>query len=127
MKKKFYLRYFLFAVLLFIGAQCSNTGNNRVGAVCRNQCITDQALCYLITTQGTNPAAYQSNGVCQLLFVGCVSGCESGTRYVSSNRTSSSRSSSGSGRSSSSGGGGSSGGGSSGGGSSGGGHGGGGH
>ncbi len=122
--KQYVLRILISLIAFFLFAQCSNTGTNRTSAACRNQCLVEQSLCYLVTTQGGALRSAEPNLTCQFLFVSCLSGCDATKRYTSSSRSSSrSSSSSGGGRS----GGGSSGGGSSGGGSSGGGHGGSGH
>lgn len=119
----FMLRIFFSLLVLFLFAQCSNVGTYRSSAACRNQCLVEQSLCYLVTTQGAAVKSFEPNVTCQFLFLSCVSSCDSTKRSSSTSRSSSRSSSSGGGRS----GGGSSGGGSSGGGSSGGGHGGSGH
>ncbi len=125
MKIQIVLRRLIFVLALFLFTQCSNSGNKKVGAACRNQCLVQQSLCYLVTNPNNSVRSFQPNVGCQFLFVSCLADCDSGRGTVSRTR-SSSRSSGSGGRGSSSSGGGS-GGGSSGGGSSGGGHGGGGH
>ncbi|WP_040506573.1 hypothetical protein [Leptospira wolbachii] len=123
---------FISCLFLLLFVRCSNTFSNHSIDSCRQKCVANQALCYIITMQSSSTNTNQVNLTCPVLYMGCYSSCDSKNHFTSSRSTSSNRSGSrsgGGGHSSSGGGGHSSSGGSGGssGGSSGGGHGGGGH
>ncbi|TGL59223.1 hypothetical protein EHQ58_09975, partial [Leptospira ognonensis] len=63
--RQYVLRILISLIAFFLFAQCSNTGTNRTSAACRNQCLVEQSLCYLVTTQGGALRSAEPNLTCQ--------------------------------------------------------------